>query len=142
MSWECRDEYDRILIEKIKDMIFAITSPRYWTMIHPFSEEWNSMLKDLMQRHNFKIIDAYTAELGDCVIWYRNHPYGSFVRYAWGELTKKEMPLIMTLQTQPARRTIHLAMKKLIGDCICDKNLDNAALNYLLKCRDMYKSIY
>lgn len=134
---------NRRFVEKLKDILFAITSPRYWTTIHPYSKEWDTMLKDLMIRHTFKIIDAYTAELGDVVVWYRNHPYGSFVRYNWGEkATRKDIPYILTLQKQPSRRTIHNAMKKLISDCICDENLDSAELKYLLNCRDMYKSIY
>jgi hypothetical protein len=142
MTWKYQEEWDKILVEKLKDTLFAIVSPRYWTQIHPFSEEWNTMLKDLMKKHNFEIIDEYTARLGDVVIWYRNHPYGSFVRYGWGELTRDDVPQIMSLQKSPARRTIHYAMRKLIGDCICDNRLNNSALNYLLKCRDMYKSIY
>lgn len=64
MGIEIENEY----VEKLKDMVFAIFSYRYWTKIHPFSEQWDCVLKDLMQRHNFEIIDDFTARLGDVTI--------------------------------------------------------------------------
>jgi len=123
-------------IEKVKDFLFAMSHPKYWTMVNPYDEEWDLLLNGLMKKSDFKVVNGYTATIGERIIWLRNHPYGSFTPYdSHINDSFKAMPELI----RPSRRTIHKAMKKLVNDCIYNTGTDSDLLKYLLTCRDMQR---
>lgn len=92
-------------MEKIKMFFKIMFKPTYWLMNDSYSKQVDSLLNDLMDKHNFKNISKHTAEIGGYEFWVANHPYGSFTLYP-GRAAR------------PSRSTIMKAQEKLIGDHI------------------------
>ncbi len=98
----------KLLLVSIYWILFRITHPSFWVMIHPYSEEWDRELNRLLDENEFLIVDYCTAKLGSRLIWTNNYPYAAFRPY------KKDSHFI-TIDVRPKIRTLVRAHKKLSG---------------------------
>jgi hypothetical protein len=94
------------MIQKIKELLFALTHPSFWIQNHPFNKEWEDEFNKLMLNHKFEQIGEFTAKLGNKTIWISNYPYASFSDHDFETIYKY----------LPKRLTRYKAMKKLEED--------------------------
>ena len=57
---------------------FRILLPDFWIMNYGYSQSWDKALNRLMDEHAFKVVNTYTAMLGDTEVWIQNMPYAAF----------------------------------------------------------------
>ena len=88
---------------KLSDIINGALNPKYWLMNEPYNEDWDKVLNDLLDKHNFTEIDTYHATLGDARLWITNHPYASFVYMS------------DTVCVRPSKATLSKAYRKLMN---------------------------
>lgn len=84
----------------IKDVIFTITHPSYWSMNYPYNKTWDKRLNELADKYTFERKTDCYAKLGDTEVWIKNYPYACFE----------------FMSCRPSRRTIHRLHNKLIND--------------------------
>ncbi len=70
------------LIYTLKNILFAIPRPEYWTMNNSYCPEWDAELNHLldnfqMREERFFTLPRYVV-LGAQVVWVENHPYAQF----------------------------------------------------------------
>lgn len=85
----------------MKNLIRILLSPSCWTRIHPTNMHWDKKFNELLDKHEFKIIDKYTAVLGAVPLWIKNLPFACFETEWDGEYV------------MPSRKTVFKAMDKL-----------------------------
>ncbi len=64
-------------MNKFKAYLKIIFIPAFWMMNYKFSEEWDTIVNNLMDNfepNNFKLTE-YTATFYGTEIWIRNYPY-------------------------------------------------------------------
>lgn len=59
----------------------VLFTPSCWVQNHPYSRAWDRRLRELLDEHDFVLVDEFTARLGDYEIWIANQPYASM--YPW-----------------------------------------------------------
>jgi hypothetical protein len=97
---------------KIKDFFRVLFTPSCWIQFDTYSKDWDILLNELMQKHDFVPMNEHTACINGIKVWISNHPYGSFE----------------VLGVRPSRITILKAHDKLIKDLfqgIINNNTDN-----------------
>ena len=98
----------RWFLKRVIDYVWAIFHPTSWIRVHEYSSFWDKELCRLMENQNFVRINTFNAKIGNISVWTRNYPYGSF--------SVEDGPFGMLTNTLPARRTVNIAMKKMIED--------------------------
>ena len=84
-----------------------IFKPWYWVMNEHYSKDMDIHMNELMDKYTFTDYSAYTAYLGDNVIWVTNAPYGCMV--PWNSTINNT--------GRPSRLTIQRGIRKLKKDC-------------------------
>jgi hypothetical protein len=97
------------LFEEVKFGIWLAFHPNWWYQQGSQSEEWDIMLNELMDEHDFTDIDTYTAKMNGVTIWIANNPYASFHPYSFRTYSS-------TYKLMPRRKTVLRATKKLQED--------------------------
>jgi hypothetical protein len=92
-------------MKTIGDFFWILFHPDYWTMNHPYSPEWDKIIRETMKVHKFVVISKYEARIGSLHIWIENHPYASFGPCEF-------------LYVRPSRITIRDAREQLIKDLL------------------------
>ena len=88
-------------MSKLRDFLVSIT-PSYWLLNNPYNEEWDQILRQLLDEEEFVRLDSCTAKLGKIEVWVENHPYASFSPW-----------FPSRLDIRPSRRTIARAYRLL-----------------------------
>ena len=105
IEWQARGSF----VAKLYAFLWAIFHPAYWIQLHEYSEEWDSKLLELMQSHRFEKKDScsqYYASLRNYSIWIENKPYATMHPEH--------------IKVRARRYTIHLCIKKIASDFICE----------------------
>ena len=92
------------MINKVCLFLFFLFKPPFWLMNHPYHKEWDNKLLEIMDKYKFTDRQAYTAKLGNNLIWISNYPYDCFYPYQC---------LGPTFNIRPSRMTIYKAKEKL-----------------------------
>ncbi|MDE5526656.1 hypothetical protein [Elizabethkingia meningoseptica] len=77
--------------------------PSYWIMNYTYSIYLDKYMNNLLDKHEFELIDHYTARLGNDIIWITNRPYACMI----------PRNVIAFHGFRPSRLTIQRGIKKL-----------------------------
>ena len=105
-----------------------IFKPWYWIMSAPYSKDMDIHMNELMDKYTFTDYSAYTAYLGDNVIWVTNAPYGCIV--PWNSTINNT--------GRPSRLTIQRGIRKLKKDC----NIKDSLITTNTKISDSLLAIF
>lgn len=93
----------------MKYWLKVLFTPSCWIQNYDYSQLWDAQLRALLvSGEKFVVVSAndYTANIGNYVVWIKNHPYASFKPYGAGG------------SCRPSRATILRAMDHLVKDVL------------------------
>ena len=64
------------MISKIINIIFVLTHPSYWIMIHPYNKACEEWCQEALKKPEYTNIGQYRATLSGRTMWNENRPYG------------------------------------------------------------------
>lgn len=66
-------------VRRLREFVMVLVRPSYWVMNYPYSEEWDTELRWLLDSgYTFEDVNEHHARIGDYEVWIANHPYASF----------------------------------------------------------------